>query len=83
MPSWAAGETLTVDFFDIGDGNLGTGSLQLVFSSGDGVYGTAGSPIGEFQGCSSSTLRTSPIQNKPTPWALDQNPRDSDWGALA
>ena len=88
VPSWAAGETLSVDFYDIGDGDLGNGDLTLVFSSGDGVYGgpdgTGTTPIGEFQDCRASAPRSKTIQNMPTPWVLDQTPRplDTDWGPL-
>ena len=84
VPSWAAGETLTVDFYDIGDGSIGTDPnyIKLVFSSGDGTHGPGGPPIGEFANCSDSTLRTGTIQGKATPWALDQLPLDTDWGKL-
>jgi Flp pilus assembly protein TadG len=85
VPSWAHGEILTIDFYDIGDGNLGSSpssNATLVFSSGDGTHGPNGPPIGEFSDCSSSTLRTGTIQGRPTPWALDQQPSDSDWGKL-
>ena len=85
VPSWAAGETLTVDFYDIGDGNLGSNLasyLQLIFTSGDATHGPGGAPIGEFANCRYSAPRSTTIQNKPTPWALDQGPLDTDWGTL-
>jgi hypothetical protein len=81
VPAWAAGQTLTVEFFDIGDVNYGSGDLNLKMLSADATHG-GGAPIGEFQNCTSSdpTSRAY-LSGQPAPWK--PGAQDTDWGPLA
>lgn len=73
VPSWAAGETLTVAFYDIGDADIGTGPLDLrILDARTGA---------EFTSCTfADPTARGVLSNRPSPW--DQNARDTDWGPL-
>ncbi len=81
VPAWAAGQTLTVEFFDIGDVDYGSGTLNLKMLSADGTD-ASGSPIGEFQDCKSSDPTSRPyLSGQPSPWKPGAT--DTDWGSLS
>ncbi len=86
VPSWAQGQSLTLNFFDIGDisdkqGHPLAGALTVFSESA--THGAGGTPVGEFANCTYSNPAgrgnnaSDYIDGQTTPW--DPGATETEW----